>query len=85
MSQEAIRESVRVIFHLNGYTKILVERTDGLGLADGDIVWEISTQLIPPQLRKIGSRFIVKMPSVTCEQNQIEIESLDSGSEAQLI
>jgi len=71
------------MFHLNGYTKVLVERTEGLGLADGGIIWEISTQIIPLQLRKIGSRFIVKMPSETCDQSQIEIEYLDSKAESE--
>ena len=69
------------MFHLNGYTKVLVERTEGLGLADGGIVWDISAQIIPFQLRKIGSRFIVKMPSETCDQSQIEIERFESKAE----
>jgi hypothetical protein len=81
MTQQPIREPVRVMFHLNGYTKVLVERTEGLGLADGGIVWDISTQIIPFQLRKIGSRFIVKMPSEPCDQSQIEIERFESKAE----
>ena len=58
-----IEEPVRVLFHLNGYTKVLVERTEGLGYADGGITWEIPTEDIPAQLRKIGSRFIVSAPT----------------------
>lgn len=54
-----IREPARVLFHLNGYTKVILERTEGAGLADGGIVWEISTELIPAHLRRVGSRFIV--------------------------
>ena len=60
MKEQIIREPARVLFHLNGYTKVLLERTDGVGLADGGIVWDISTEIIPAHLRKIGSRFIVQ-------------------------
>ena len=52
MTKESIREQVRVMFHLNGYTKVLVEETEGVGLADGGILWEISTEIIPPRAAK---------------------------------
>ena len=60
MREQVVRELARVLFHLNGYTKVLLERTEGVGVADGGIVWEISTDLIPAHLRQIGSRFIVQ-------------------------
>ena len=60
MKTGSIREPVRVLFHLNGYTKVMVERAEGLGMADGGIVWELPTEGIPHHLRKIGSRFIVR-------------------------
>lgn len=68
-----IEEPVRVLFHLNGYTKVLFERTQGIGLAYGGIVWEISTEKIPIHLRKIGSRFILRdIPLSSSEENDIE-------------
>lgn len=48
-----------------GYTKVLVERTYGLGLGDGGICWDIPTDKIPPELRAIGSRFIVVLSRLT--------------------
>ena len=77
MEQQPIEEQVRVLFHLNGYTKVLVERTQGLGLADGGIAWDIPTSIIPLHLRTIGSRFILKSPSALDRPSQIEIEGLD--------
>ena len=53
------REPVRVLFHLGGgYTKVLLERTVGVGLADGGVMWDIPTEAIPPRLRGIDSRFL---------------------------
>ena len=73
MKEEIIREPARVLFHLNGYSKILLERTEGVGMADGGTVWEISTDLIPVHLRKIGSRFIVQYTPPTPEElNDVE-------------
>ena len=54
-------EKVRVIMPLpEGYTKVLVESTYDIGLADGGIYWDIPTELIPARWRGIGSRFIVR-------------------------
>jgi hypothetical protein len=50
-------EIVRLLYHLNGYSVVLVECTEGLGMANGGIEWEIPTELIPPHLRGLGSRF----------------------------
>lgn len=62
------RERVRVLMHLNGgYTKVLVESTEGLGLADGGVEWEIPTESIPPHLRQIGSRFVVFLNAPSTE------------------
>jgi hypothetical protein len=57
-----LREPVRLLMHLNeGFTQVLLERTEGIGMADGGIRWDIPTELIPPDLRAIGSRFVVTM------------------------
>jgi len=55
-----VEESVRVMFHLNGYTKVILERTIGVGLADGGVAWEIPTDQIPQHLRAIGSKFVIR-------------------------
>ncbi|HEX9918908.1 MAG TPA: hypothetical protein VGA87_07065 [Pyrinomonadaceae bacterium] len=57
-----IEHTVRVMFHLNGYTKVSVEFSEGVGMADGGITWDIPTEVIPAGLRKVGSRFIVSAP-----------------------
>lgn len=55
-----IEEPVKVLFHLNGgFTKVILERTVGVGLADGGIACEILTEKIPVDLRKLGSRFLL--------------------------
>jgi hypothetical protein len=55
-----IEEPAKVLFHLNeGFTKIILERTIEVGLAEGSITWEIPTEKIPHHLRKIGSRFLI--------------------------
>lgn len=47
------REPVRVTMHLNGgYTRVVLERTLGLGLADGGIEWDIPTDKIPLHLKE---------------------------------
>lgn len=68
MKEQIIREPARVLFHLNGYTKVLLKHTEGVGLTDGGIVWDISTEIIPPHLRKIGSRFIVQYTPLSPEE-----------------
>ena len=60
-----IREPARLLFHLGeGYTRILLERTEGLGMANGGAKWDIPTDLIPRYLRRIGARFLVGSQSV---------------------
>lgn len=57
-----IFEPVRVEFHLDGgYTKILLERL--WGMTDAEIDWDIPTNSIPPDLRTIGSRFLLSRSS----------------------
>lgn len=74
MNEQIMREPARVLFHLNGYTKVLLERTEGAGMADGGIVWEISTDRIPMHLRTIGSRFVVQYRRLTPEEmNDVEV------------
>ena len=55
-----ICEPAQVIMHLaENWTKILLVRTYGLGLADGGAYWDIPTEAIPSHLRLIGSRFVI--------------------------
>jgi hypothetical protein len=68
MENRIVREPVRVLFHLNGYTKVLVERTEGVGLADSGIMWELPTERIPHHLREIGSRFSVQIVPLSPEE-----------------
>ncbi|HYE73254.1 MAG TPA: hypothetical protein VEF04_07985 [Blastocatellia bacterium] len=67
MKEEMIHEPARLLFHLNGCTKVLLERTERVGMADGGIVWEIPTEIIPAHLRKIGSRFVVRYQPLSPE------------------
>ena len=47
-----ICEPAQVIMHLpENWTKVLLVRTYGLGLADGGAYWDIPTEAIPPHLR----------------------------------
>jgi len=65
MKLHPLREPVRVLMHLNGgYTKVFLERTEGCGMANGGIEWDIPTRVIPLHLRPIGSRFLVLTNSV---------------------
>ncbi len=60
-----MQEPVRVEFHLDhGYTQVILERTIGIGFADGGISREIPTYCISPELRTIGSRFILSIPNL---------------------
>jgi hypothetical protein len=87
MIRRPLREPVRVLFHLNGLTQVLLERIEGVGLADR-FTWDIPTEAIPPHLRAIGSRFVVAAESVTPEAHDtvdelraarsIRVEELDS-------
>ena len=55
-----ICEPAQVIMHLpENWTKILLVRTYGLGLADGGSYWDIPTEIIPLHLQLIGSRFVI--------------------------
>jgi hypothetical protein len=54
------RHTVKLEMHLPaGYSKVHLELGGGVGLAGGEIYWDIPTQCIPPHLRRIGSRFEV--------------------------
>jgi hypothetical protein len=51
--------------HLDGgMTKVSLLRTEGKGLADGGITWEIPTSIIPMHLRTIGSYFVIVAPNL---------------------
>lgn len=62
-SKENIYEGIAIVeMHLNGgFTKVLLEATLGIGLANGGISWDISTEEIPHKLRNIGSRFYLEI------------------------
>jgi hypothetical protein len=61
-----MRDKVKVVMQLpEGYTKVLVERTYGLGIADGGIYVEVPSKIIPPYLRAIGSRFVLVTTPLT--------------------
>jgi hypothetical protein len=51
-----------------GYTKVLVGWTYGVGLADGGIYWDTPTSVIPLHLGRIGSRFIVQTTSLQSQR-----------------
>lgn len=56
------RERVKVTMHLPGnHIQVLVEWTYGLGMADGGVYWEIPTEIVPLNLRAIGSRFTLTL------------------------
>ena len=91
MSRRHFRELVRVLFHLSeGYTKVVVEITEGVGLADGGCWWDIPTKVIPPHLRCIGSRFYLVGESVSPDASDtvddyrlarqaLTVEEIDQG------
>ena len=65
MRRSPLREPVRVLMHLDGgYTKVALERTQGVGLANGGIDWDIPTHNIPAHLRSEGARFIIVTESI---------------------
>lgn len=65
--------------HLNeGYTKLLVERTEGLGLADGGATWDIPTRIIPSHLRPLGCRFVVVTEALWPERGDTASELRDA-------
>ena len=54
------RETVRVKFHLSeSTTKVIIEMSEGQGMADGGVEVDIPTRIIPVDLRTIGSRFVL--------------------------
>lgn len=65
------RETVKVVFHLNGgYTRLIWERSENTVWAGTGWIFDIPTHLIPYDLRVIGSRFllsIVKSNVNNCE------------------
>ena len=62
-------EPVRIEMHLpGGYTRVFLERTLGIGMAEGGVSWDIETEVIPAHLRAIGSRFLVRAQSVRPEE-----------------
>jgi hypothetical protein len=77
----SLREPVRLMMHLNeGYTRVLLERSEGVGLANFGIFWDTPTQVIPPRLRALSSRFIVVTEAVWPEPCDTARELLDAIS-----
>ena len=70
MRVRPFREPVHILFHMSGgHTKVLLERTGGLGLADGGTHWDIPTEMIPLHLRGIGARFLLVGQFITPEDH----------------
>ena len=77
--------------HLNGgFTQVSLIRSEGQGLADGGVRWDIPTAKIPFHLRAVGSRFLLIAPRFTPEEHdsvdeirslrdQLEIRELSSN------
>ncbi len=66
MRVEWLREPARLLFHLDVTTWIVMERWEGVGLADGGFT-AIPTGSIPLRLRAPGSRFVVVCPCIAPE------------------
>ena len=58
MRTTPFREPARLLFHLSGVSRVVLERLEGNGMADGG-EWDVSTELIPHGLRTIGARFLL--------------------------
>ncbi|MEH2233094.1 MAG: hypothetical protein V7K71_26255 [Nostoc sp.] len=73
------RETVRVIFHMDGgYTRVVWERSENTAWAGIGWIFDIPTYVIPYDLRAIGSHFllsIVKPNANDCE----DIENIRSN------
>ncbi len=70
-----IEETVKVLFHLiDGFTKVFLERTKGIGMANFGIDWDRPTRDIPVHLRQIGSRFMLRS-----NDNGYEVFELDGN------
>lgn len=56
------RETVRVIFHLNGeYTRVVWKKSENTTWAGTGWIFDIPTYVIPNDLRIIGSRFLLSI------------------------
>lgn len=61
-------EPVRVLFHLDsGYTKVFLERSKDWGMVNFWIDSDIPTNSIPPDLRKIGDRFLLSVSTLNSD------------------
>lgn len=63
-----------------GYTKVLVERTRGIGMADGGIYWDIPTNVIPPHLPQMGSRFLLETTGLSGKREAENMNAEDMRS-----
>ena len=76
MKEEFIleREIVRVIFHLNdGYTQVIWQRSENTAWAGKGWIFDIPTDVIPFNLRIIGSCFVLSIKKLDVE-NMEDIE-----------
>jgi hypothetical protein len=65
-----LRERCHVTMHLTGgFTRVMLDGTLEVGMADGGVWWDIPTQLIPVRLRPIGSRLLVARRMLRPEPN----------------
>ena len=59
------RETVRVIFHLNqGYTRVIWQRSENTAWAGLGWTFDIPTNVIPCNLRIIGSYFVLSIKKI---------------------
>jgi hypothetical protein len=88
-----VREPVQVVRHLpENWAKILLLRTHGLGLAQGEAFWKIPTEVLPAHRWAVGSRFVLVVNELGLRgaalrgreawKDAVEIEELSKGEEA---
>ncbi|MBV6627189.1 MAG: hypothetical protein KI793_30330 [Rivularia sp. (in: Bacteria)] len=73
MKEEFIleKEIVRVIFHLNnGYTQVIWQRSENTAWAGRGWIFDIPTDVIPFDLRIIGSYFVLSI-------KKLDVDSLE--------
>lgn len=76
------RETVRVIFHLDGgYTRVVWERSEDTVWATTGWIFDIPTHLIPDDLRIIGSRFLLSIIQFNANNSE-NIENIRSNRDS---
>ena len=73
------RETVRVIFHMNGgYTRVVWERSENTTWAGRGWIFDIPTHVIPYNLRVIGSHFLLSIVKPNANDYE-DIENIRSN------